>query len=335
MTTAVSKDVQCYRFDFTVGADGVSVDDMHGYLRPLCKNYVFQMERGEERSDKHPDGYLHYQGRLSLMKKMQVVPAAKMLSSCGHNFHLSPSSNNSLNGEAFYCMKVQTRVLGPWSEKDFKERPPLTRRLQKVMEHGLLPWQAQLKDLVDCYDDRHILLVHDQTGNSGKSSFVEYMEYEGLAFQIPAMRLMEEIMGCAMSVPAQKCYLIDMPRGMKKDKLGDFYAGLESLKDGVMYDKRYHFKKRRIECPQIVVFTNTEPDWDLMSKDRWQLHTIESLTEDHIEYISDPYDPDQDRDACIEEAPCSQVDEVDEEAHLWGSPDNGGIEDEQAVQEDC
>ena len=36
-------------------------------------------------------------------------------------------------------------------------------------------------------------------------------------------------------LPPQKAYIIDMPPGMKKDKLADFYAGLESIKNGVTF----------------------------------------------------------------------------------------------------
>lgn len=61
---------------------------------------------------------------------------------------------------------------------------------------------------------------------------------------------------------------------MKKDKLGQFYAGLECLKNGYMYDKRYSFKRRRIDRPQIWVFTNTLPAWELMSMDRWQVYEM-------------------------------------------------------------
>ena len=75
----------------------------------------------------------------------------------------------------------------------------------------------------------------------------------------PADTIMCDIMEFAHSFPAQKAYIIDMPRGMKKDKLADFYAGLESIKNGVTYDKRYVGKKRRMDRPQIMVFTNSLP----------------------------------------------------------------------------
>jgi hypothetical protein len=65
-----------------------------------------------------------------------------------------------------------------------------------------------------------------------------------------------------------------MPRGMKKDKLGDFYSGIEVIKNGVAYDKRYTAKKIRFGRPNIFVFTNTLPELSLMSKDRWKIWTI-------------------------------------------------------------
>ena len=146
--------------------------------------------------------------------------------------------------------------------------------LHKVMNCGLRQWQTQVKDLISVYDDRTIIMIVDVEGNCGKSAFAEYMEYEGLAYEIPPMRLMEDIMACCMSIPTQTCYMVDLPRAMKKDKLSDFFSGLECLKNGVMYDKRYKFKKKRIDCPQVIVFSNKYPDKNYLSPDRWKMYNI-------------------------------------------------------------
>lgn len=65
-----------------------------------------------------------------------------------------------------------------------------------------------------------------------------------------------------------------MPRGMKKDKLADFYSGIEVIKNGVAYDKRYTAQKIRFNRPRVFVFTNTLPEFNLMSKDRWKVWTL-------------------------------------------------------------
>ncbi len=67
-------------------------------------------------------------------------------------------------------------------------------------------------------------------------------------------------MQCVMGVPPAETYLIDLPRAMQKERMASFFSGIEALKNGVMYDKRYHFKKRRINRPCIVVFSNKEPN---------------------------------------------------------------------------
>lgn len=143
-------------------------------------------------------------------------------------------------------------------------------------------------------DDRSIKLVYDTWGCNGKSVFSEWLEYNGWAFEIPPMRSMEDIMQFCFSFQAQKVYLIDMPRGMKKDKLGEFYAGLECLKNGVCYDKRYAGKKRRFDRPQIIVFTNSIPALELMTRDRWEIwsmgqdRALVDITEDCYEETLDP-----------------------------------------------
>ena len=172
-------------------------------------------------------------------------------------------------------------MYGPWDDTSCVwVKPTLTRQLRvfKTFEANgsLYSWQKTLLDVVVEEEDRHIHLVYDRIGNAGKSVYVEYLEYEQLAFEMPPFRQMEDIMEFANSFPPQKAYVIDMPRGMKKDKLADFYAGLETIKNGVTYDKRYCGKKRRIDRPQIIVFTNNLPVFELMTKDRWVVWVMQA-----------------------------------------------------------
>ena len=105
------------------------------------------------------------------------------------------------------------------------------------------------------------------------------MEYVGIAEEIPSWRMMDDIMQWVMSRGLQngfkKAYLVDMPRGMKKDKMADFWSGIETVKNGVAFDKRNYAKKARFDRPQIFVFTNVLPKFELMSKDRWKIWEIQ------------------------------------------------------------
>jgi len=108
----------------------------------------------------------------------------------------------------------------------------------------------------------------------GKSVFCEKAEYDKLGYEMPPYRLFDDLMQFAFGIPPQKLYFFDMPRAMKKDKMSDFFSGMEALKNGRMFDKRYTAKSRRIDRPNIILFTNVEPNLSYMSLDRWKFHTI-------------------------------------------------------------
>jgi len=139
---------------------------------------------------------------------------------------------------------------------------------------GLRPWQDKLMTELSEFDLRKIDLIYDRDGNNGKSLFSEMMELRGIAEEVPCYRLMDDIFQWVCSRETKKVYIMDMPRGMKKDKLGDLYSGIEVIKNGVAYDKRYAAKKKRFDRPRIAVFTNELPHLDLLSRDRWQLWKI-------------------------------------------------------------
>jgi len=280
-------DGQLKRFDITIPQDEYpDWESLHKKLVGWCSHFSFQLEKGET-------GYIHWQCRVQLIHKKtcagllaEVVPAIKgHWSVTSNGIHPGPKQFN-------YTCKEDTRLEGPWDDTSLvQDKPPLTRQLRNFMEHEFYPWQRVCHDLVQQEDDRWIHLIFDEVGNVGKSVFLEFLEYQGLAFEMPPLRHMEDIMEFAHSFPPQRAYIIDMPRGMKKDKLADFYAGLESIKNGVTYDKRYVGKKRRMDRPQIFVFTNSLPAFDLMSKDRWRIHVMQadkSLIETNPENLENP-----------------------------------------------
>ena len=66
--------------------------------------------------------------------------------------------------------------------------------------------------------------------------------------------------------------------------MGEFFAGVESIKNGLCYDKRYSFKKVRFDRPQVVMFSNVLPYFGDLSLDLWAIYsmrrdyTMQSLT---------------------------------------------------------
>jgi len=167
-------------------------------------------------------------------------------------------------------MKAQTRVAGPWTDKDENLRPPpiMTDQLLNFLKQDRYSWQNDMEKIATSYDERHLHYVYDPHYHSGKSVFCEYLEYKGLAEEIPPFTQMEDIMQFVMSMPTSRCYLFDMPAAMKKDKVHQLYSGLEMLKNGFLYDKRYCGKKRRISRPVVILFANNLPQSGLIAPDR-------------------------------------------------------------------
>lgn len=259
---------QCAVWDITASFERNTVQFVKDLLKKIGKKWAFQVEKGRQ------SGYEHHQIRVSLFKKLRFDELNKWLVELElEGYHLSQTSTNATKGEPFYVMKEDTRMDGPWTDRD-KEPIPPTRTVKKVDEMGLRPWQNSLLNEVDGWDDRHIWCVIDNKGNNGKTALMEWVYSKGYGMVVPPFNKMEDIMQFCMSFP-HTLYLIDMPRAMKKKHLFDMYAGIEQLKDGKIYDKRYKGTFKWQERPNIVVFTNSAPKARYLSFDRWNLRCIE------------------------------------------------------------
>lgn len=171
-------------------------------------------------------------------------------------------------------MKDQTRVDGPWTEKD-EVRVPSDRLIHAGILEKPHPWQAELKERLERKEFRKVNMVIDPRGCKGKSTFVEWLEYLGLTVEMPDFNSCEELLAACMDMEPMKIYLFDLNRAMAKKHLIGIYGACEKLKNGVMYDKRYHFKRRRLEyTPNVCIFSNCEPELKYLSRDRWNLWTI-------------------------------------------------------------
>jgi len=271
-------DGQKVGFDLTIPCSVYTFEDVVSKMKGWFKKWVFQKET-------YSNGEEHWQVRGWLIHRTSCVHLHKTIIPAvrGHwsltcsTVHLGPKSFN-------YVMKEDTRVDGPWKDSDLiPDRPPMTWQLEQFMEYQLWPYQQFIFDNTQVNDMRSINIIYDPRGHCGKSLFAEYCEYQGVAFESPMIKEMEKLLGFLHSFPVAKCYLIDMPRSMKKDKMGDFYAGIETLKNGVLWDWRHEGKKKRFGRPNIYLFCNVLPVFSMLSNGRWRVHKINyedmSLTE--------------------------------------------------------
>jgi len=263
--------------DFTLDALLYDPDEVEEILEDLCESYIFQLESGEE-VNQHGETYIHYQGRVKFKVKTRVntvknnnpLGTARWSPTCSVN-----------TGNNFYVMKEETRIDGPWMDevnlRDMEEEETpwdLEEDLPKPLKH----WQQQVWDSAkkENRTRRHVDIVFDPIGNKGKSFIARRMQWLKVGTGIPPMNDIKDIMACIMDRPKTPVYIMDLPRGLNKEKLASTYASIEMLKGGDAYDVRYKFRAVQFNPPRIWVFTNFLPDMNLLSPDRWKVWRIEN-----------------------------------------------------------
>lgn len=258
-----------YTFDFTLSYEKCqSAIMIIQDFKNRVKKYGFQLEQGEGDND-----YKHFQGRISLIKKKRLHDVIKLFQdTCLAGAHFSVASTNSTKEDFYsYCEKIDTRIGKPYKDSD-PDPPYVPRQCRDIK---LYEWQQYIIDDIDVWNTRNINVVFNPTGNIGKSTLIQYVRAYELGCALPLVNDYKDIMRMVCNLPTSKLYLIDMPKAIKKDKLHQFYSGIETIKDGFCYDDRYAYKQKCFDCPNIWVFTNTLPDFDLLSKDRWNVWTVE------------------------------------------------------------
>lgn len=253
-------EIACYDFTLSCAIEN-DYAKVWKCLQEIAKKYVFQKEQTD-------NGYIHFQGRMSLIKKRRLGALIKLLEpTVMHGCHLSPTSKEGSTSFT-YVMKLDTRIEGPWDERT----DVITYIPRQVQEIQLRSWQASVVMTHDIWDTRSINVLIDETGNIGKSTLVTYMRCHKLARKVPPVCCYKDVMRMVCDMPISKCYLFDMPRGVEHSS--QLYTAIEEIKSGYAWDDRYRFREVFFDCPTIWLFTNKKPDAKLMSADRWKFWEV-------------------------------------------------------------
>lgn len=141
------------------------------------------------------------------------------------------------------------------------------------------PWQLNiLKMISETADYRTINWYWDESGNTGKSAFTKY-----LCAKHGALSVSGKSNDCKYAIvaykEAKKIYpkiiIFDIPR-TNIDYLN--YEAIESIKNGCFFSGKYECVQVIMNCPHVIVFANSPPQTDKLSKDRWNIIKIDSET---------------------------------------------------------
>lgn len=259
-------------WDFTINKDRAECETIKSRCREWGKKWSFQLEEGKE-------GYLHWQGRISLKSKVRASPDWD-----DWGCHFSPTSDENKTN-TFYVTKMDSRVDGPWSDNDTEVYIP--RQFRNLT---LRPWQQKVLEDSEIFNDRIINMVVDGGGNKGKSTLAAICELRHGGIDLPPVNDCKELLQAACDICIAKntrdpkIMFVDLPRAFDKSRLHGIYSAIEQIKKGKLVDLRYSYKEWWIDSPAIWVFSNREPDLSMLSQDRWRVWTF-SEQMDLIKYV--------------------------------------------------
>lgn len=123
-------------------------------------------------------------------------------------------------------------------------------------------------------DDRQILVIQDKEGGNGKSYLSRHMEATDLADVCPVISdEYNDYSSYCIEYPSSG-YVFDLPRATTIKRRAAMWQGLEQIKNGLLFEKRYKPRKKWIDPPKVLVFTNDDIPWEMLSADRWQAYRL-------------------------------------------------------------
>lgn len=129
-------------------------------------------------------------------------------------------------------------------------------------------------------NDREVMVWYDPRGNIGKSWLVRHLvETRQACYVPPTIDTIKGIMQFTCSAwDGQGIIIIDIPRSFKWSE--QLYVGLESIKDGFLYDTRYSAKMKDVWGVKLLVLCNVKPKLDKLSADRWAIYEATRFLDD-------------------------------------------------------
>lgn len=263
---------QVYYFSVIARCDDAKFDHtlISGVFDRLdCNNYVFQMECGAS-GNYHYQCYIHTKQRYrpETLRRMLLLEGVK-------SWGTKPCSTAGRVALQTYCMKTDTRILGPWGLKTIYTGADLA-----VMKNPYV-WQSEIIAMIQCTpDDRTIVWIQNAAGNVGKSKLMKFCKYKGLSVRIP-LGTATQIKSSVIEKGPQTCYMLDLPRVRgREERMTEIFSAIEEIKNGwiesAMYGKTAELM---MMPPHVIVFSNDAPNLNLASADRWVVYNINSTGE--------------------------------------------------------
>jgi len=271
-------------------------------FQQIASKWAFQLEKGEK------NGYEHFQGRIRLIKKKGAKAAENLIPKEFRTagYYIRPTTNDEFKSSNFnYVLKLDTRIAGPWTDKDYKATltKETLRQLRPLEQHGMHPFQMTMMQWIEEEPDlRTLKVVYQKKGKVGKSTIITQLLHTKKAYYIPlcndytalvqaVCNIVEELDTDPYKYPDPRAFVIDIPKAFEAEKLYNLYVALENIKDGRVWDFRNRYRFKLFHTPHIIIMTNQLPPPGVLSQDRIKVYTVNEQLE-MVPYV-EPLHPDE------------------------------------------
>lgn len=244
-------------------------------VKLLTEKYLFQLEKATS---------LHYQGCcITKIRKRQqtlVNDFAAELEIPKEMITIS-AMQGTWEQAKDYCSKRETSFGDVFTNELFYTRSDIT-----ILDEpkNRFPWQAEIIDkifeknetTVKDPDDRTIVWISCEEGNTGKSKLVKWCCVNHDTCVKVSFGSSGQLRSAIISAGPRLVYFVDVPRTLgSDDSIHSLMSALEDLKGGFVVSAFYGKSQQLIiDPPHIVVFSNKDCPTQMMSKDRWDCYFI-------------------------------------------------------------
>lgn len=217
------------------------------------EKYIIGKEVGEKGTP-HLQGYVEFKNQVLFSTLKKLCDSAHWEKAIGDR-----------DSNIKYCSKG----------KDFETNIEIEEPIEIITE--LYPWQAEVEKLVQTKPDkRKIFWYWDEKGCSGKTELIKYLciKYDRCIFST-ATKSADIV---TIADRSKNIYLLNFVRSQEGFAP---YGAIEQLKDGLISDSKLKKVSRNIimNSPHVICFANWEPDFNALSKDRWQIIRLDESSE--------------------------------------------------------
>ena len=133
----------------------------------------------------------------------------------------------------------------------------------------LYPWQRVALTMLKHQNDRQILWIVNEEGNTGKTFLCKYLRDTKNAIVLEGGRTCD--LAHAYNCEPVVCF------NFGRDYSDVNYKFKENLKDGFLFSSKYDSNVKRFKPPKIICVSNFRPDHKQLSIDRWEVIGINPI----------------------------------------------------------